>query len=336
MGTCLSKKKKRDSVSPKPQTLSLSKPKPQADPKVVTIRKEDKKKKPLEEGDDEVGGHVRRKEVFIIKHRKSHDGNTKHRNPNGVASSESDVDAILLQCGRLSRNSSGKPASSSGSKKSHDFYHSEEDDNDGLAGDNSSPHLRQHRRRRRSPGDLRRRTPSREKSELDEHRPRSREKRVLSRSPSRRLSSDSHSTITTSRPAKIVSVPPTDKSYKNNNGGGNNGGIKRISVKRNVGSAASSRSQSPARTNNGNNNAAKSFSENHQQASLSRDSSRKAVISPFRRNPLSEIHPDSLAFHPQSATSDSSRPGKEIEVEANQVKKVQFTAFAFLNSAFND
>ena len=89
--------------------------------------------------------------------------------------------------------------------------------------------------------------------------------------------------------------------------------IKRISVKRNVGeaavgsrTAASPRSQSPARTNpNANSNNAEGCNENQQQPTLSRSSSRKAEHSPYRRNPLSEIDPNSLAY-PQSAANKNS------------------------------
>ncbi|GKV20361.1 hypothetical protein SLEP1_g30498 [Rubroshorea leprosula] len=73
------------------------------------------------------------------------------------------------------------------------------------------------------------------------------------------------------------------------------GAIKRITVKRNVAAdtavassrtAASPRSRSPARTN------PKGCNENQQQQpSLSRNPSRKAEHSPYRRNPLGEIDP---------------------------------------------
>ncbi|KAF7816276.1 dentin sialophosphoprotein isoform X2 [Senna tora] len=327
MGTCLSKKRGSSSSSsssvsgpksssPQPQTITLSKPKLETELHHATP-----KKKSLQEEDE---GHVKKKkEIFIIKHRKSHEDR------NGV-DSEANVDAILLQCGRLSRNSSGKAASSSGERgrrrtnsasnnTSHDFDHSEnteflyeEDDDDGVAGDT---HLR--RRHRRSPGpcsDQRRRTPSRERDQ--NQRSSSRERRV-SRSPSRRLS-DTHSHTTAIRPGKMVSVPPTvsslsiDKS-NNGNGGGGGGGIKRISVKRNV-SAASPRSQSPARAsgNAGNGSKVVLYSENQQQQpSLSRSSSRRAEQSPYRRNPLSEIDVDNNC-------KVQSRPRKESEAEANQ------------------
>ncbi|KAJ7959983.1 serine/arginine repetitive matrix protein 2-like [Quillaja saponaria] len=114
----------------------------------------------------------------------------------------------------------------------------------------------------------------------------------------------------------MVSVPATVSSLvmdKNNNGGGGESAItsciKRISVKRNVGdtgmvgsrSAASPRSQSPARTDG------KLSSDNQQQQpSLSRNSSRKAEHSPYRRIPLSEIDPNTLAY-PQPSNNNSSK-----------------------------
>lgn len=134
----------------------------------------------------------------------------------------------------------------------------------------------------------------------------------MSRSPGRRSETTptAHSNCasnvnnTTSRPGKMVSVPATVSSLTMDKG--TNGvesqtetAFKRISVKRNVGDAAmpssrgaaSSRSQSPARTS-----AKGSNENNHQQPSLSRSSSRKAEQSPYRRNPLSEIDPNSLVY----------------------------------------
>lgn len=164
----------------------------------------------------------------------------------------------------------------------------------------------------------------------------------MSRSPGRRSSenttpsnarNNNSSNNTSSRPGKMVSVPATVSSLvmdkSNNNGGGGGGGesgattgIKRITVKRNVG-AASPRSQSPARANGNAASGNKAFNENQQQPSLSRSNSRKAEQSPYKRNPLSEIEPNSLAFPHSTANNSSSkvqnRPKKEFETEANQV-----------------
>lgn len=98
-------------------------------------------------------------------------------------------------------------------------------------------------------------------------------------------------------------------------------GIKRVTVKRSVGgdrSAASprARSQSPHARANGNN------ANNQQQPSLSRNnSSRKAEHSPYRRNPLSEVDPNTLAYPQSNSTNNGSckvqnKPKKEIEADA--------------------
>lgn len=149
----------------------------------------------------------------------------------------------------------------------------------------------------------------------------------MSRSPGRRSENTdgthgNNAANASNRPGKMVSVPATVSSLamdKSSNGVEPStttaNAIKRISVKRNVGeagvvgvsrSAASPRSQSPARTNN-----AKGCNENQQQPTLSRSSSRKAEHSPYRRNPLSEIDPNSLAY-PQSATTNKGQGGIKV------------------------
>ncbi|XP_027368472.1 uncharacterized protein At1g65710 [Abrus precatorius] len=352
MGTCLSKKKgsstssyagaKSVSTAPSQQqrssensvTVTLSKPsEPELNPKKKKTVEE--KQDPKEAKVDESQGKT---EIFIIKHRKSHDDRERASKispciapsaeqgdaneeaimgnriapstPNmgvGVRTSsctKEEVDAILIQCGRLSRSSSGKAATPSGrkysgSKRSFDFDHcdndaiSAEDDqrkangndnnseeNDGVVVASENRHHRpRHRQspRRSSPSQGRRRTPSRER----EQQCSSRERRV-SRSPGRRSSetnanaSASNNNTSSTRPGKMVSVPATVSSLvmdKSNNGGGESG--KRIIVKRNVGdggngvvggsrSAASPRAQSPARAN-GNVANAKVLGENQQQ-----------------------------------------------------------------------
>ncbi|KAM7278248.1 hypothetical protein ACFE04_005382 [Oxalis oulophora] len=96
--------------------------------------------------------------------------------------------------------------------------------------------------------------------------------------------------------------------------------IKRISVKRNVGgsgseggtrTAASPRSQSPARANQ------------QSQPSLSRSNSRKAEHSPYRRNPLSEIDPNSLAYpannNKKVMQSRSARLSRELDINPDSL-----------------
>ncbi|OIW04422.1 hypothetical protein TanjilG_32614 [Lupinus angustifolius] len=402
MGTCLSKKKD----SSNPSNVAGSKSfftAPSQSNNVVTVTKLElnlkKERKTVEEKQQNQLAHEKdegqvKKEIFIIKHRKSHDGNIRERNskiqpltsqnnvqpqqnngspsastsstneaseksmagnnsnnnnmtapstPNMVmvrssSCTKEEVDAILIQCGRLSRSPSSRAASSSGgrkysdSKRSFDFDHCDsnetisadsdpkrvidEDHDDGKSSHHQ--HWQRHRHRQSpkkrgsSPSSQgRRRTPSRER-EQQQQRSSSRERRV-SRSPGKRSSetNNSNNNIGSIRPGKMVSVPATVTSLvmdKNNNGGGviESASIKRVSVKRNgvgVGdglrSAASPRSQSPASAN-GNAN---------------------QPCSPYRRNPLSDIDPCSLAY-PQSNTNNSSNnvqnKAKWRETEANQ------------------
>ncbi|KZV53819.1 serine/arginine repetitive matrix protein 3-like [Dorcoceras hygrometricum] len=280
-----------------------------------------------------------KKEIFIIKHRKSQDrtlqsdverkrdvdkgeeSGEKCRSVSGDSGAgngveivaggggggvrtssctKEELDAILIQCGRLSRSSStGKAASLSencgkrysGSKRSFDFDAEgnsaavDGDERDGVAGPGSESRRHRHRSRQ-STG--RRRTPSRE-----------RERRV-SRSPGRRSASpaprdgtNSCPATSGSKPAKMVSVPATDKSSNGCSEPDSNMAVKRIQVKRNAGGdgavasrTASPRTQSPARIKTSNENQS---GQVQQPLPLSRSNSRKADISPYRRNPLGEI-----------------------------------------------
>ncbi|CAN1135544.1 Uncharacterized protein At1g65710 [Linum perenne] len=143
-----------------------------------------------------------------------------------------EVDAILIQCGRLSRsNSSGTPGNKSaarrriGSKRSFDFDYPEEEDEDGdLAGDEAEDGRRQHHRRHSqssqnssSAGSRRRRTPSKEREQ------RSDSGRRVSISPARRSANPTAANcnnVNPNRPpGKMVSLPPTVSSSKVN---GNN------------------------------------------------------------------------------------------------------------------
>jgi len=344
MGTCLSKKNgssssassKAVSHSENCVSVTLSKPtEPEVSLKNKTLQeKQDQESAPQHEGEV-------RKEVFIIKHRKSHDdrerttaATTVSKSPPLIAQSpapqkgdgastneesmvnnkiapstpnigvgvrtssctKEEVDAILIQCGRLSRSSSCRKYS--GSKRSFDFDNcdndttSAEDEQRRAKGSGSEENdvAAESRRHRQSPrrSQGRRRTPSRERDQS------SGKERRVSRSPGRRSSdtaANASNNNASSRPGKMVSVPPTVSSLamdKSNNCGGESG-TKRITVKRNVGDvgsrgAASPRAQSPARV--------KVLSENQQQQqpSLSRNnSSRKAEQSPYRRNPLGEV-----------------------------------------------
>lgn len=298
MGACLSKKKRTlpsissSNVPPDPSSCNGCKPITQPQeiqpPTLATDLKVKNRKKTEQEngeGKEERSEYPPvKKEVFVIKHRKSHDGRDKNGasseegNGNGVVFSaatpavssssceilesggfgenlkvglvrtssctKEEVDAILIQCGRLSRSSSakGNGRKYSGSKRSYDFDHCERDgansgnlgdeDEDGKnpnsveVDDDGTPmekrHNQRHRHRqssRHSSAQGRRRTPSRERDQ--NQRSSSRERRV-SRSPGRRSSeppSASNNTTNAnaivnnsggvSRPAKMVSVPAT-------------------------------------------------------------------------------------------------------------------------------
>lgn len=316
MGSCFSKKSVASSPIPLP------------DP---PIQIQQEKKKHQEESF--------KKEIFIIKHRMSHeiDRDTSHSeedknvvgtpsvsdNVNNVVMStplrtssctKEEVDAILIQCGRLSRSSTGKAGVSSegsgiqrgrkysGSKRSFDFdvEGGERIRGNDIVGDGDgeeeaiADRIHRHRQRHRdgssSPHGRRRRTLSRERGGGNGG---SGERRV-SRSPGRRSESPITNGKTVSgngggstngRPGKLVSVPATVSTDKVKSGGGvvemtnSAAGVKRVQVKRTV---ASPRARSPTRTN-------VKASSNEVQVSLSRSNSRKNEQSPYRRNPLSEI-----------------------------------------------
>ncbi|AED94136.1 hypothetical protein AtNW77_Chr5g0118361 [Arabidopsis thaliana] len=273
------------------------------------IQVEESKPRNEEEKIQEDNNSKPRKEVFVIKHRRSHEKSSKtttdpeDSSVSDVKSTGSnhnpvDVDAILIQCGRLSRSNSAaaKTRRYSGSKRSFDFDQNGGDADAEDGGEDEEAERRIHRQRQRggeSPRERRRRTPSRERDDSKSNRSGSRERgssgngggsRRVSRSPGRRSeinpnsSGNSVNSSNNNRPGKFVSVPATDKALSNNNG---DGSVKRITVKRNVGKAASPRSQSPARAAS--------------QPSPSK-LSRKTEHSPYRRNPLSEIDPNSVAF----------------------------------------
>ncbi|KAF8010300.1 hypothetical protein BT93_J1042 [Corymbia citriodora subsp. variegata] len=416
MGSCFSKKSSSPVAFSGGSTAAVKPPPDSNPPSKTDVTKAEREpdgfqKEAVQEG-------FVKKEVFIIKHRKSHDrrastdekpavdgvvtvvdkgksgedaakavvgppaasSNGGESLPvNGVSAvgvtagvrtsncTKEEVDAILIQCGRLSRSSSGRTGAASGgrvysgSKRSYDFDNQNDDGPVGRGADAAGSEQsemnedelaekRQHRQRHRqstpsrshSQGSgPRRRTPSRER----EQRSSSRERRV-SRSPARRSENASHSNSNAStttaggsgnnnRPGKMVSVPASlvDKS----NGGGDppesQATIKRISVKRNAGNAgeaahtvsrgaASPRSQSPARQMAG--AVGRQQNGENQQPSLSRNSSRKAEHSPYRRNPLGEIDTNARQPQPQppsnKSTHKATEDGSVKEVEARMSK----------------
>ncbi|XP_012081984.2 uncharacterized protein At1g65710 [Jatropha curcas] len=416
MGGCLSRKNGPSSSSSSSSSLnvaatiaSAAAKEPVGDAEVVKIKRkvvqEEQVKNKVEVEDE----GIVKKEVFVIKHRKSHDREKpsipcqkdvpiaveeKSTNPsdcsvdveinNNVGSNTSmvvrtssctkeEVDAILIQCGRLSRsNSSGKVASSgrkySGSKRSYDldqdqdsedvnvnanasYDYKKRDSNDIDDDDCEIAERRQHRQRHRNSGGRpspssssqgRRRTPSRERDQRSGSRERgsSNSGRRVSRSPGRRSETNSgtansnattnvnNSSSTTNRPGKMVSVPATVSSLTMDKSNNNNGveaqtgstAVKRISVKRNVGeagarTAASPRSKSPARTNGRSSN-----ENNQQQPSLSRSSSRKAEQSPCRRNPLSEIDPNSLMYSQATGNNKSNNSTSRVQTRNKEME----------------
>ncbi|GER34773.1 OO_Ba0013J05-OO_Ba0033A15.14 protein [Striga asiatica] len=363
MGSCLSKKSARCS-SPLPSSqVTLQKP-----PENLQ-----KWEPPLEKKKTE-DENVVKKEIFIIRHRKSHEierqrppadeengenaksdvdkgTNLVAGNVNAVVGAapvrtssctKEEVDAILIQCGRLSRSSSSsKPAAAppseggggrrySGSKRSFDF------DAEGAGGGESAAREREDRqgeRRRQSHG--RRRTPSRER-ENQQQRSGSRERggsRRVSRSPGRRSESpissaaNSNSNLNSSaagassgcsRPGKMVSVPATVSSMamdKSQDAAGvESGSVRRIQVKRNV----SPRTRSPARTRGLNEGQNGNIVPNQQQImSLSRSNSRKEH-SPYRRNPLAEIDTNIVPQAPIQKPYADSKTTQAAETKNNK------------------
>lgn len=323
MGSCFSKKiitsPPTTSKSPDPPAQIQFKPDPdQENPKQKSFKKE----------------------VFIIKHRRSHEIDRQSEQemsqknhtqmPIGTSScTKEELDAILVQCGRLSRSSTRKASGSgsnglsedtggyqrgrkySGSKKSFDFdCENGEKDVDGVVSDDEDDEslvdrIRRHRASRTascSPNG-RRRTPSRERE--PQQRSGSRERggdgcggrRRVSRSPGRRSES----------PSTTIS----NASSLSGNGNGTNGRPgKMVYVPATVNSLANDRSTSSGggiaeqpsvgaimrvqvkrctASPRSRSPALGSQHQHHQSLYLSRSNSRKAEHSPYRRNPLYEI-----------------------------------------------
>lgn len=297
MGSCLSKKSTSCSSSTSTTTAVVS----NTNQEITKNSTQVENKKEVESV---------KKEIFVIKHRKSHEVDRKPEeekgasvkkaneavesakngtNNNGGLGKENvivvsapvrtssctkeEVDAILIQCGRLSRSSStgktglvGSSGSTdtpqrsrkySGSKRSFDFENENGNEglqenvvdceDDGVVGDG----VRRHRQRQRQPrtpsssSQGRRRTPSRERDQVQQQRSgSSRERgssgggRRVSRSPGRR----SESPITTSNGGNVASV----------NANGNNGGRpgKMVSVPATVSSLVMDKSIDAGGTDN--------------------------------------------------------------------------------------
>ncbi|KAH0910247.1 hypothetical protein HID58_033568 [Brassica napus] len=198
-----------------------------------------------------------RKEVFVIKHRRSHERSktTKTKPERRIQDDEDDENQEVFciqeelrlrqerrrrqsRCGRQRRGRRSRAAdSSAAARRRRVASGAEETDSE------------QRRERKR-------RTPSREREDSKSYRSGSTERgsgsRRVSRSPERRsettnpdngIGSSVNSSNNNNIPAKFVSVPATDKEKRSSNNNAD-ASIKRVAVKRNV---ASPRSQSPAR-----------------------------------------------------------------------------------------
>ncbi|KAK4710053.1 hypothetical protein R3W88_004566 [Solanum pinnatisectum] len=291
MGSCLSKK---STCSSSPPPLALVK---QNQETLVEKKK--------------VEGQIVRREIFVIKHRISHEEGsnkpTESSAPSRRTSScnKDEVDTIVIQCGRLSRSSSpnrGLPFSASGeashntnrsrnysiSKKSWDFDY--ENRSDGSKGGS--------RRVSRSPV-------------------RRSESPIKAPSCANLASTDANGI--SFRPEKMVSVSATVSSLMLDKNADlvSTATIQRIQVKRNVGAGsprARSRSGSPAKVN------LKASTENmncqQQPLYLSRSNSRKKEDSPFRRNPSSEtdtpVVTEPMPFYIQKPNAENINNGKVV------------------------
>uniref|UniRef100_A0A1J3GXP9 Serine/arginine repetitive matrix protein 2 n=1 Tax=Noccaea caerulescens TaxID=107243 RepID=A0A1J3GXP9_NOCCA len=321
MGCCLSKKNYLPppsiSLTNNVKPTDLSKP-------VIKLPPATEEAKPviISEKLQEEEEEATTEEVMVIKHRRSHERThdesppslpveksiDSNSNSNSVvvvrtsSCTKEEVDAILIQCGKLSRsNSAAKTRRYSGSKRSFDFDQNErirggdvEEEEAAAAAGRKTPQRNRHRGVERvngSPRERRRRTPSRERDDPKSYRSGSRERgngggggsRRVSRSPGKRSETNPNSfagsgnlvNSSNIRPGKFVTVPATDKS--------NNGepSIKRLTVKRNIGEACRT-AASPV------------SNVQPPPPSLSRSSSRKAEQSPYRMNPLGEIDQNSM------------------------------------------
>ncbi|XP_047063867.1 uncharacterized protein At1g65710-like [Lolium rigidum] len=238
-----------------------------------------------------------------------------------------EVDAILIQCGRLSRSSSasGKTTASgesggggghqrrySGSKRSYDF----DRDRRGGGADDELDWERHGGASRPSP---RRRTPERKRSASHDGRGAAGSgSRRVSRSPGRRGDGPPTAAATSvgaaRQPGKMVSVPAREKGRAPSPG---KAGPEKGRAPSPVKSAASAkRYASPTLRSNSPARAAAAANENAAlQAthgpSLSRSSSRKADHSPYRRNPMSELDENALVSNNNHTANHGNKSQKK-------------------------
>ncbi|XP_073001757.1 uncharacterized protein At1g65710-like [Typha latifolia] len=313
MGLCLSKKKTKDANSPPPPlpppvsneekvekkkaiktvvaskltagvAVTSSKKKPvfaiAQTTKTAVLAPEEKEKKKAETPTNGNDGGVAMVEEML------------HAPFRASSCTKEEVDAILIQCGRLSHSSSGREGGGghrrrSSSKRSFDFDNEkkgeEEDGEKPLS--RPSPH---------------RRTPSRERVMEREHNKHSRSRergsgggRRTSRSPARRPDGQVLSERP-KQPVKMVSVPAREK-----------GSCSR---------RASPRSQSPSNT-------CRILDENSLHCPrqlLGQSSPRKAARSPYRRNPMAEIDENILRGNQIGRGSNNYKVQKAKDAKLNQ------------------
>uniref|UniRef100_A0ACD5ZHY3 Uncharacterized protein n=1 Tax=Avena sativa TaxID=4498 RepID=A0ACD5ZHY3_AVESA len=319
MGLCFSKKHQGAAPSPAPQPAAVAGAKPPKKPSkiaVVTVADEKAKKAPPQpkrasNAEESAAAGKKAAAPIVVVKAKAAAGEEKKEEARPAAAvvvakgpapvrtsscTKEEVDAILIQCGRLSRSSSGTGMAASGetgggghrrhsgSKRSCDLDKErrgadEEGDWESLPVSRPSPH-------RGSP--QRKRSGSRERTSGGSRR--------SSRSPGRRGEGAPSASSGGARqqPGKMVSVPAREKGPA----------AAAVSAKR----CASPRASSPARVASaGNENAGGGQRTAAQTPSLSRSSSRKAEQSPHRRSPMAEIDENSL----RNNSSTNAKLGKK-------------------------
>ncbi|CAM0945093.1 unnamed protein product [Alopecurus aequalis] len=302
MGLCFSKKQQERAPSPpaaeQPSAVAGAKAKKPSKVAAAVVTDEKAKRTPQPKrasNADESAAPGKKAAAIVVKAKAAASGEEKKeeakpvvvaKGPAPVRTSsctKEEVDAILIQCGRLSRSSSGTGMAASSetgghrrSKRSCDLDQDrraggtdEECDWERLPVSRPSPH-------RGSP--QRKRSGSRERTGGGSRR--------SSRSPGRRGEGapSANSDGARQQPGKMVSVPAREK------GRAPSPAATAASGKR----CASPRSSSPARMAAANENAGGGQKTAAQTPSLSRSSSRKAEQSPHRRSPMAEIDENSL------------------------------------------
>ncbi|XP_039146292.1 uncharacterized protein At1g65710-like isoform X2 [Dioscorea cayenensis subsp. rotundata] len=281
MGCCFSKRSSPSPPLPAPNPISIDVS--HVKHVVEKKEKEEKEKEVVVVAQSQQGFEVKEQVVTTVEKKKAEPVVVvvEEKRPLPLRTSsctKEEVDAILIQCGRLSRSSSGKTSNEiggggrkySGSKRSYDF---DEERRKGGGREEEEEEEEEKPVSRPSP---RRRTPGRERSGSRE-----RDKRV-SRSPGRRSECPASGSSggfnggdRVKQPGKMVSVPPLEK------------GVVVFANKRSASPGSRCSMGNNGRTSNEN-------AHSSQPQSLSRSSSKKAEQSPYRRNPMTEIDDNSL------------------------------------------